>query len=495
MPSNTDIEVIGKGNIGNKARQLLEKTSQLREIGFHTPRRVVFAENYFDEFFQRNNLGNNLQEVIGNNLEEKIKKGSLSRNEFEILQGVVDSFGGRHLAIRSSAQGDSRGTGTYKTSFSVGSVGRVKKAMRDVLASYFSEDATLFRKDAGTGEGFGIIVEPLIGNDFDFQFAPILSGFGYTSTSRGEGYINAVPGLGGGVESRDGEKITESSIKPYRGDLTLYLMEEFQKMVGLHRTKPARGSALLQTESGLRTGDSYTGLSFFSRENKVENTSFHFGDHYGEKRAGEIFNRLNLNPFFEKIKRLENVFGQPQYFEWAMTEEGETPRYWITQIADISKKLDLMDFGSIGTPLITAHTVTGTGVQRCYKIADCWNPKDIGPLHEFNRNNKDYVLLYGGRLTSSALAGCRKLSYNDFSNASVFLEIQDVQHTGTSVSHLGGQLDMTGKFFGVVDYDAEVRPNFEKIHSREKDVGRIKVYHGKMRVISSERQNKLVVSE
>ena len=59
------IEIIGSGNIGEKARQLLEKTPRLAEIGFHIPRRVVLAEDYFDGFFQRNNLGASIQDVRG----------------------------------------------------------------------------------------------------------------------------------------------------------------------------------------------------------------------------------------------------------------------------------------------------------------------------------------------------------------------------------------------------------------------------------------------
>lgn len=42
-----NIGVIGYGNIGDKARQLVEKTPKLREIGFYTPRITVLAEDRF----------------------------------------------------------------------------------------------------------------------------------------------------------------------------------------------------------------------------------------------------------------------------------------------------------------------------------------------------------------------------------------------------------------------------------------------------------------
>ena len=112
--------------------------------------------------------------------------------------------------LRSSAEGDARGTGTYKSAYTENGLPIVRKTLQNVLSSYFSQDAIAFRRDANTGEGFAIIIEPMIGQKIDnWCFAPVLSGFGYTSTSRGEGYISAVPGLGGGVESKDIEKITK----------------------------------------------------------------------------------------------------------------------------------------------------------------------------------------------------------------------------------------------------------------------------------------------
>ena len=76
-----------------------------------------------------------------------------------------------------------------------------------------------------------------------------------------------------------------------------------------------------------------------------------------------------------------------------------------------------------------------------------------------------------------------------------FFKMRDARHvSGDVVSHLGGQLDKTGKLFGVLDYNGEIKPDFEYFRSREKDEFGMKVYQGKVKAVASERQNKMVVS-
>lgn len=490
----TDIEIIGNGNIGDKARQLVEKTKRLRDIGFDTPRRTVLAEDYFDGFFHRNGLGRNLKSVeIIEDLEAKIRSGSLTKEEFQTLQMVSSSYGGSPLAVRSSAQGDARGTGTYHSEFTENTVRPLRKSIQKVLASYFSGDAIAFRRDAETGEGFGVMIEPLIGQNMGWAFAPVLSGFGYTSTSRGDGYVTIVPGLGGGVDTRDGERITESIMRTFGGRLDDYIQAERDAMFSFFDAKTKRKSALLRTDSNWAFDRDYTGKAYHApnRRNKgyVSRTLLNFE----ETGLDDPFRKLNLNSLFEMMKQMEDSFRKPQYFEWAMTIEGGKPKYWITQIADTNKRLDLMDFEELGDVIFMGHTVTGTGTKECYKVANCWNPDDVDPLHNFNSQNKNYVLLYSSRLTTTGL-GIRRLRYENFSNASVFLEIQDARHLGDPVAHLGGQLDLAGKLFGVLDYEAEIKPRWDKYNSKEVDERGIRVYQGKVKAIASERQNKIVVS-
>ncbi len=247
----------------------------------------------------------------------------------------------------------------------------------------------------------------------------------------------------------------------------------------------------MRTDRHMGMSDYYSGKAFLPSTRyhgaEVADTSFDY-----PRDIDSTLHDLNLIPFFENMTKMEKRFGKPQYFEWAMTVEQGKPVYWIIQIADVNKKLDIMDFGDFGTVLFMGHTVTGTGIKESSIIANCWNPDDVARLHRFNKDNKDYVLVFSSRMTSRGGANIQ-LSYSDFSNASVFLEIQDAQHTGDPVAHLGGQLDMTGKLFGVLDYDAEVPPNWDLYHNGEEGPDELSVFRGKIKTIASERQNKMVV--
>ena len=500
--------VIGRGEIGDKIRQLIAKTPHLLDIRYHSTQRTALAEDFHDGFFQRNGLGRNLRDVsLIDNLEERIRRGSLTQKQFQTIQQITDSYGNRPLAVRSSAEGDARGTGTYTSTFTNNHPSTLRRAVQEVLASYFSEDAIAFRRDAGTGEGFGILIEPIIGQDIDGDFAPVLSGFGYTSTSRGEGYINIVPGLGGGVSSRNGERITLSALKEYDGNLIQFLCGELMEMQLGQKT--TRRSSLLRTDMHSILHHTFAGDAFHTRR---RNKGFVGRTHFHLKYAGlgEAFEKLNLNPFFEMMQEMEEHFGKPQYFEWAMTLEQEGPRYWITQIADVNKKLDILDFGNIENILFNAHTVTGTQELVCPQMVTCTSPKDIESLYRFNQHNKGYALLFSAMLTASALPlknlaasgidpayaailpSYSKLTYKDFSNASVFLEEQDQAHVGDPVAHLGGQLELTGKLVGVLDEDAA--PQWKKYHARVKEIDGLKVYQGKVRVIGSEKQNRMIIA-
>ncbi len=485
-----EILVIGNGKIGEKAQQLIDKTSVLCALGFNMPRRVVLAEGFFVEFWQRNGLGANLEDVNPNidNIEYLIRRGNFSANQIKDLEVVCNSYGTTPLVIRSSAEGDARGTGTYKSEFVENDIDHFCEGLKKVLASYFSPDAIAFRQDAHTGEGFGVIVEPIIGQNFGGVIAPVLSGFGYTSTSRGGSYLTIVPGLGCAVESRDGERITKNQIKKYDGSLGDYIDAEMRAMFDGQRA--FKRSALLGANRYF--SDPYSALAFafsdhWGRHEEVVNTFIKYPD-----KIKKVIDNLNLELVFSAMERIEQYFNKPQYIEWAMTVEDDDPIFWIIQIADVDKKLDLMDFGTFGEIMFVGHTVIGTGIREAIKIVNCLNPNDIASLNHFNQENKDYVLIFLARLTSAGGVE-RTLRYRDFSNASVLLEIQDTRHLGDPIAHLGDQLDMAGKLFAVLDYNSEPPPNWDLFHKGEQQEYGLLVYNGKIKVVSSEKQNKLAI--
>lgn len=483
--ANPDFTIIGKGNIGEKARQLHNKTSALKTLGFHVPRRTILAEGYFDGFFQRNALGANLREVIPDTgVVNRTRIGSFPLEDFRTLQRVCLSYGQVPLMIRSSAEGDARGTGIYVSELSENNPGLVRKALQKVLASYFSKSAIAFRGDAQTGDGFGVIIEPVVGQQqtvtyedgvgSESFFAPVLSGFGYTSTLRGEGYINAVPGLGGGVDTKDGLELTKASLAKADGNLLNYLLDsrsgQGEKKLSLAIYTVGRTYA--SSTRHRRGGVDYKSMGLFRDKG---------------------FSNLNMPPFFEMISQMEAVFAKPQYFEWAMTIEEGKPKYWILQIADVNKKIDNIDFEGYGQVLFMAHTVIGSGIRNCDKIVACLNTSDIKALNEFNRKNKGYILIYPSRFTTSNSDYAGNFRYENFSNAGVLLEIQDAPHSENPVSHFGGQVEITRKLFGVLDYHAKVPPDFDKLRLGQCDEGGLRVYRGQIKVVASEEKGKMVL--
>lgn len=500
---NRDIEIIGTGSIGEEAGQLAKKTPALKNLGFNVPRRTVFAGGFFERFFQRNGLGINLREAkVFPDAEQRIRNGTFSENDFKILQRITASYGDCPLVIRSSAEGDARGTGIYKSVFKENIMGEVRKGIQEVVASYYSPDAIAFRRDAKTGEGFGIIIEPLIGQEIGDEyrkvFAPVLSGYGYTSTSREEGYINAVPGIGGGVDSRYGEKLTRKALEPYHGELTSYVEEQVNPMV--QRKQPIRKSALLRTTNILGYGDNYDMKAYIASDRnlkgRVDNSSIAF-----DRKLNLAFRQVNLNPFFDKMQIMEQSFGKPQYFEWAMTLENGQPQYWIIQIADVNKKLDQFDFGNFGKPLLEAHTVIGSGKIESDTIIACFEPKEIDRLADFNKYHKGYVLFYPTDLASGAdrvfreVRTERDLTYADINNASVLIEINNAQHLFGPLDHFQGQLDMTGKLFGITEFYSQDQKTRNDFWKGAVDKNGIVIMNKKVTIVGSEKQNRLVIYE
>lgn len=114
-----EIEIIGEGEIGDKARELIEKTSVIRSEGLYTAKRIILSESFLSDFIRANCLGNSIrdcEEVA--DLQQKIKEGCFTDEQMEVIGAICKSLpNDRPVGVRSSGQGDSRGTGTYTLAF------------------------------------------------------------------------------------------------------------------------------------------------------------------------------------------------------------------------------------------------------------------------------------------------------------------------------------------------------------------------------------------
>lgn len=489
------IRIIGEGPVGKKLDKLIQKTSALQDLGFRCSPRTILAQSFIDDFLQYNKTGVSIcgSPDVPDDIAGKIMAGQFSTGQQALVLEGIKRFGSKPLMIRASASGDSRGTGIYESKASDSSLEHVLLAVKAVIASYFSPSALDFRSEARSGEAFGISIEPIIGMSFKSYgypvLTPVLSGSGYTSTPREGPLVRVVPGIGGGVQSRLAEKITEEAISQY-DCLGNYIFETGLGFYMPLTSIPKRESALLRSSYNSQDLSNYRCLVFEPPSNfrpRGEITHVSLAVH---SPFGMLIDRTDLGVLFRKMNAMEAAFSCPQYFEWALTYEKDEPIYWITQIDDVDRKSDPMNFGEFHEILFEGHTVTGTGEKECGAIVKVWNGSEKEALRKFNSENSNYILYYSSIVTTSAV-GSDILPFEYYSHASVFLELQDARHSGDPASHLQGRLEESGKFFAVMT--KKNVDGWEDYHPHPGDGEACKVKKGKFRVIASEAQNRLIV--
>lgn len=470
------MEIIGKGSIGDKAKQLKNKAEIIGTLGFRQSERIVLAQGFLDSILRNNKyLANPLSEIEPHSdfynwrkiiaLQKKMSECELTNSQSETLSQIIEKFNGKPLAVIFSASGDSRGTGVYDSKFTNGDLTHLKCAILEVIASYFTENAVSFRRDSNCGKDLAVIIEPIIGQWhktnykwIEKLFAPAISGFGYTSTARDtEGFVSMVEGIGGGVDYNHRKKITPEVLKKYPGNLHKLVQSQTPYSRGFN---PNFGKEQKNLPDGLILSKDIKGF----------------------------INELNLNILFEKMRQLEKICNCPQYFEWALTFKKGKPEYWITQISDVDVVRDMYDFSKLGNILIEGNEVVGTRKLESKKIVYCKNMGTLSKLREFNLTNKNYILVFSGLLTSD----WRRMDFDSrhYSNASVLLEANSFIHIhGTSLAHFGGKTQLTGKLFGCVDHKAT---NLKEIFG-ELEQENISIIEGKYISIGSEYQNRIVV--
>jgi hypothetical protein len=235
-------------------------------------------------------------------------------------------------------------------------------------------------------------------------------------------------------------------------------------------TKEMRGGPLDKKSALLRNTDPdlgwdlhYRGRAYLPGTGGINEANIAIDDDMDLNLA---FHQVNLLPFFDKMEAMEEAFGKPQYFEWAMTLENGQPRYWIVQIGSVDRKKSPSEavFENRGVPILEGKGVVGTGIVETETVVECFDADKLEALRRFNDANPEgYVLLYSDRLITTdpgdeyerEAKNWRKISYLDFTNAKVLFEFPTIIRTKSPLSHFQGQVDMTKKVFGVA------RPNYD----------------------------------
>lgn len=469
------ITIFGKGSgIGDKACQLLEKTSLIRWAGFKIPPHIILTHDL---------LTSGWPQILS-----------------QVVPLIVAHLNAGPLMIRSSAQGDARGIGIYESCVVACEPHALIEGIRSVLESYHSKRAQAYREKQKLPEGpNGLIIEPLVGQRViighkynnkgerhDLEgFAPILSGHGYTSVGGKEGYQVIVPGFGCAVDTRFGERITRSSLNRFDG--IGYYLENKRKEIfsgGL----PWQTSGLLRMS--IDTGEDYQARVWDPACQEITRAtdSSPLHDPY----------KANLKPFFDQLDRLERRLGKPQYVEWVMTQdkaqkkEGEAS-FWIVQIAEVGpQQPDFHFLVPPGEVVLEGIAPIGNGQKNCDWMYYFFDDSKRHELAQFNQDHPEgYLLIYPAQLTYFVSTGREPFfRFEDISNATAILEYPDRQHTSDPYGHWRGLLENTGIFFGILP----MMPGREFLpDSIVRDRKGIFQKEGSFKIFSSEVEQRIVV--
>jgi hypothetical protein len=482
QPFSTEMCIVGDGLIGDKAEQLRQKMPELRKLGWQTPPRWVLAEEAFREFFASVKLPL-LSECRQPHPDWSAKiiaatlPAPLAAQVQEILTQLPSD---QPVVIRSSAPGDSRGTGAYLSVVVNNRLESVAAAIKQVLASAVSPSALAFQRDAQVSPGMAIMIEPLIAQYWPEEkcWAPPLSGWAVTNNAQGEGSIMMVPGLGCAVSGRNGFKITlEQLADNARDDLMEYVFERRSHM--LNMVEPYRSVALFRNEFQSYDRDDYLASAFLPSSSTIEESRLSYDSLSNNYRS------IALRTLATLFTNTRQAFSQPQYLEWVMTYQHHRLVPSVVQIADLTVARDAVEIDNRRPHLITAEHAVGNQQVTCSQIVLVSDQEDMANLTRYNSDHANYLLVYPSHLASG---GQKHLKYATFDQARVLLESGGNGHNLEPIAHLTGMINMTGKLFGVVSED-----NIDQLANRAHDEQGLLVIDGPFTVIASEKYDRLVV--
>lgn len=500
-------KTLGTGEVGDKVRQLEEVRPALVQVGLDMPPGNVITEDQFAPILRRLGLGNSLAEADQHpDACARIKEASINTDEVLWLIAAMEGMPREHpIVVRSSAVDDAEGSGTYASFFVPGNFVALGQAVLNVLASYFTEDARTFRRLCGAQYGLGILVMPALVQELSTitpsltsstpgpsVLAPILSGSGVTSNHDGEAEVWAVPGLSGGDGFGYSEPLTSSRLKLYEGQLARYVRKESLKMIGdIDGRGSLRISSLLQTDQeGYQTKPYYRGRSLADLHSRlvVVDTNLLI-------IPNDVMNAIPMLDFLDRLKNLECILGYRAYVEWAVRIENGQPQFTILQIARADFKGDIIELEKIANPLFSAHSVYGFRKnERCSAVVYCSSLDDINNLCAFDAAHPEgYVLVYDGDLKYRGGPHSESpLTISVVPHAVAIYEKPGRGHMRLPISHWAGQIEKTGKIFGVMA-DTELPDSLRARMTSYQDSGLL-AYDGPVIVNASARQGSSIVS-
>lgn len=378
-------EVFGSGKIGLKADGLNQNSELIANAGMIIPEGVVIATDTFDQLIKKIDF-----EELSKEMEMPACPAFLS----SINEDVLDRLKiGVPYAIRSSALSEQGGTGIYKTAFLVLINDRIVDLQNLwhcellVYASEFTGDAKAWRLKSNSPVGMAILVQPVIGFNFDGNYLPALSGVAYTSY-QGLPTVRATIGLG--TLAVNGEGV----IFNYSPDEYLNFQREMWDQEFADTISP-------------------------------DGTISKLNSHYEELHDEIALGFGAFKSLFDKLATLKKE--RDVYLEWVILKD----KIYIVQCAIYEDHLpgniffDSTDYFL----LFSGKDVFNSGKVTCKSVvyAHAWTAEISQALEHLNNTIKDYLLVVPQDALSALADRCDtggRLSLRHFSNASALVEKQ-----------------------------------------------------------------------
>ena len=154
----------------------------------------------------------------------------------------------------------------------------------------------------------------------------------------------------------------------------------------------------------------------------------------------------NIRWLFDRLRKLEELIGKPQYVEWAVLERKAKQGIAVLQIADLTIENDFYELVDSENLFIRSDYVVGKPRVECSAVVEMHGGGNLEDLIRYNAKHEDYLVIYPGNLTSYD----GQMLFTDISNAAVLAERKYSKHSKRPEEHFGGLLEQTGKTLLVI---------------------------------------------
>ncbi len=427
-----DCIIIGHGAIWAKAENLITYAPQILAAGMHISPMLILADDCFVDCKQQE-LVRDPQAPWKKTLPDLPSNLTLLLQEAHTYFSAYDA-----LLVRSSAGGDSAGTGVRESQFCENNISSLEISLKFVLASNQTEEATLFRQQAGLDATFAVIITPIVGNRFENVYAPAISGYAFTNQFQQGLHINIGPGIWWGIHA------------PYILPLSVYDVEQF------HTAERVQNHAMHTTDARdtHRSPEVWT----FTDENewgeltKNQPDSVVIDEDFSRARRTRYDSLLHaglhepLQPLLDKITDLKTRIWTELYLEFALQKTPEWSKRYINQIASLSHSHHHIETVPHEKTLAYLNSIITSWKKEIKERVFISYAGGLQTLHEYNKTHSNYGII----IPDSALSSSEPPHFSTYSNASaILLEVRS-NCARPPIAHLWWATNISWKMFGVI---------------------------------------------